>query len=197
MTSRREFLKAGLVAAALPVVADAAIPLGAARPVLTPLYKVLYDTRFPASVEFARRASARGLIVHAMRGDMTKFWYDDLYHRWQQGPAAIAGLTAHGPLFCLERLAWDKRMRVVYRGEHSPAARGCVAHRFEGPAEWLPGAARATADTIDWADALADVVASCPVGRPSGASVAAVTQSARVLPAEALFSWVIAPWPRA
>ena len=55
-----------------------------------------------------------------MAGDMTRFWYDDLYHRWRQAPVAIAGLTAHGALFCLERLAWEKRMRVVYRREHSP-----------------------------------------------------------------------------
>jgi hypothetical protein len=69
-------------------------------------------------VAFARRAEARGIAVHAMAGDMTRFWYDDLYYRWRQGPAAIAGLTAHGPLFCLEQLAWEQRMRVVYR---SPA----------------------------------------------------------------------------
>ena len=137
MTSRREFLKVGLAASALPVAARAAF---AADPsaATVPLYKVLYDTRFAASVAFARRAAARGLVVHAMAGDMTRFWYDDLYHRWQKGPAAIAGLTAHGALFCLERLAWDQRMRVVFRGEHSLAADSCVAHRFDGPATLLP-----------------------------------------------------------
>ena len=132
-----------------------------------------------------------------MHGDMTRFWYDDLYHRWQKGPAAIAGLTAHGALFCLERLAWDQRMRVVFRGEHSLAADGCVAHRFEGPGALLRTAVHATADT-EWADALADVVASCPVGRSSRESASALTASARTPPAtEALFSWVIAPLPRA
>ena len=123
MTSRRQFLKAGLAASALLpaagradfIVADE-LGQGAA------IYKVLYDTRFAASVAFAHRAAARGLAVHAMAGDMTRFWYDDLYHRWQQGPAAIAGLTTHGPLFCLERLAWEQRMRVVYRDEHAPVA---------------------------------------------------------------------------
>ena len=52
---------------------------------------------------------------------MTRFWYDDLYHRWREGPAAIAGLTAHGPLFCFEQLARDLRMRVVLRAELAPA----------------------------------------------------------------------------
>ncbi len=33
----------------------------------------------------------------------------------EAGPAAIAGLTAHGALFCLERLGWDVGMRVATR----------------------------------------------------------------------------------
>ena len=129
MTSRREFLKAGLAASVLLPVgaqADLAAVEGAAVAAVS-FYKVLYDTRFPASVAFAQRAAARGFAVHAIAGDMTRFWYDDLYHRWLQGPAAIAGLTAHGALFCLERLAWDQRMRVVYRRELAPAAGGLPA----------------------------------------------------------------------
>jgi hypothetical protein len=197
MTSRREFLKVGLVAPALPLAARAELRADEGTLPVVPLYKVLYDSRFPASVAFARRASARGLAVQAMHGDMTEFWYGDLYHRWQKGPAAIAGLTAHGALFCLERLAWEQRMRVVFRGQHALAAPGCVAHRFEGPATLLPTAVGAMADTA-WADAVADIVASCPLGRPTQQAVTALTASARTLPAsEALFSWVIAPWARA
>ena len=196
MTSRREFLKVGLAASALPVAARAAFAADPAAATV-PLYKVLYDTRFAASVAFARRAAARGLVVHAMAGDMTRFWYDDLYHRWQKGPAAIAGLTAHGALFCLERLAWDQRMRVVFRGEHSLAADGCVAHRFDGPATLLPTAAAAAAD-VAWAAALADVVAECPRDRGVHGSASALTAGAGTLPAgEKLFSWVIAPVRRA
>src|SRR5688572_30161537 len=164
MTSRREFLKVGLAASALHVTAARAAIAAPDPPAAVSIYKVLYDTRFPVSVEFAHRAAARGLAVHAMAGDMTRFWYDDLYHRWRRGPAAIAGLTAHGAVFCLERLAWDQRMRVVYRGEHAPAAAGCVAHRFEGPASLMSAAAAATADAA-WPAALADVVVECPIGR--------------------------------
>jgi hypothetical protein len=199
MTSRREFLKAGLAASALQVAAraDMAAPNRAAAS--HPIYKVLYDTRFAASVAFARRAAARGLAVHAMAGDMTRFWYDDLYHRWRQAPAAIAGLTAHGALFCLERLAWDQRMRVVYRGQHAAGVDGCIAHRFEGPAQLTSAAAAATADA-SWAAALADVVVECPAGagRVQRRAAQAVTASATRAPSsEALFSWVIAPVPRA
>jgi hypothetical protein len=197
MTSRRELLKAGLAASALQVAARAEMvaPDRTVEPVS--IYKVLYDTRFPAGVAFARRATARGLAVHAMAGDMTRFWYDDLYHRWRQEPAAIAGFTAHGALFCLERLAWEQRMRVVYRGEHAPAADGCVAHRFEGPAELTSAAAAATVDPT-WSAALADVLAECPRGRVQRRAAQSLTTSAARAPSsEVLYSWVIAPVPRA
>ena len=193
MTSRREVLKAGFAASAI-------LPLGvragsvAADETVT-IYKVLYDTRFPASVAFARRAAARGLSVHATAGDMTRFWYDDLYHRWRQAPAAIAGLTAHGALFCLERLAWEQRMRVVYRGEHAPQAGGGIVHRFEGPPKVATVAAAATADA-GWAAALADIVVECPSGCVSRSAARALTR-ADAEPPETLFSWVIAPLVRA
>ncbi|HXS80289.1 MAG TPA: hypothetical protein VN818_08385 [Gammaproteobacteria bacterium] len=141
MTSRREFLRAGLTASALlPVCARAHFAVGEGVSAATvPLYKVLYDTRFPASVAFARRAAARGLALHAIAGDMTRFWYDDLYHRWREGPTAIAGLTAHGALFCLERLAWEQRMRVVYRREHASGTTESLTALAEGapPSESL------------------------------------------------------------
>jgi hypothetical protein len=129
-----------------------------------------------------------------MGGDMTRFWYDDLYHRWQQGQAAIAGLTAHGALFCLERLAWDQRMRVIFRAEHAPAADGCIAHRFDGPVGLVPRAA-ATVDGASWASAMADVVAECPsAGGGRRMEASAQSASAAAVPlAEPLFTWVIAP----
>jgi len=193
MTSRREVLKGALAVAALPASGRANAELGST----VPLYKVLYDTRFPASVAFARRAEARGLTVHAMAGDMTRFWYDDLYHAWRREPVAVAGLTAHGALFCLERLAWDQRLRVVYRGEHAAAAGGCVAHRLEGPGEWVSEAAEAAA-APGWPAALADVVAGCPRVRAPRREARAETRGAAEVPqSEALFSWVIAPVSRA
>src|SRR5262245_10881177 len=123
MTNRREFLQVGIAATTLPLATQSLLagaePLGTPIDAAVPLYKIVYDVRFADSVAFARQAEARGVATHAIEGDMTRFWYDDLYYRWRSGPAAIAGLTAHGPLFCLERLAWDQRMRVVYRREHA------------------------------------------------------------------------------
>ena len=140
-----------------------------------PLYKVLYDLRFPESVAFARRAATLGVDVHAIEGDMTRFWYDDLHHRWQRGPAAIAGLTAHGPLFCLERLAWDQGMRVVFRAEHKFAGSTCVAHELNGPIAMLRDTSRP--ETNDWAARMADVVTQCPRGR---AEIARIVRSSNI-----------------
>jgi hypothetical protein len=120
MASRREFLQAGIAASMLPLAASAAIdPAGQPNAEALPFYKVIFDERFPASVAFGGRMKRQGAAVHAIQGDITDLWFHDLDARWKQGPAAIAGMTAHGALFCLERLAWDHGMRVVYRLEHA------------------------------------------------------------------------------
>jgi hypothetical protein len=98
-------------------------------------------------------------------------------------------------LFCLERLAWDQRMRVVYRGRHAAGAGGCIAHRFEGPAPLLPAAVAATANGA-WAAELADVLGTCPSGRMQK-HVAQSSTANVATPSEELFSWIIAPVPRA
>jgi hypothetical protein len=198
MTNRRQLLQAGIAASALPLAtptlfAAAAAPAderGAAR--IEP-YKILYDTRFPASVAFARRASHAGRAVVAFAGDVTRVWYDDLYHRWRKGPAAIAGLTSHGALFCLEQLAIDQRMRVVFRAAHSTATAGRTAHAIEGPASVVSAAVNAVA-LVDWAAAMADVVMQCPAawGARSRADVSSVAEASTPA-SEPLYSWLIAP----
>ncbi len=195
MRTRRHLLKTGLAAWALPIAARAGIaPLGPPEAAV-PIYKMLYDTRFAASVAFSERAAARGLAVHGIDGDVTRVWYDDLDLRWRREAAAIAGLTAHGALFCLERLAWDHGLRVVYRGEHSASARG-VEHRLDGPAPMLSAAANAEPQ-LAWCAALVDVVAECPRNRMAPRTATFVTSPGGLAPAaEPLFSWVIAPVAR-
>lgn len=217
MTSRRQFLRIGLAAGALPLVtrgaAAASRDIGGSSALSTPagerdgrgsvaLYKVVYDSRFPASLAFAQRAAALGLQTAEIEGDITAFWYHELDQRWRRGeqpgsPVAVAGLTAHGPLFCLERLAWDQRMRCVFRGEHAPAPNGGFEHRLSGPLAMLQSS-RAELAGEQWAGKLADIVASCPSGRAeiSTGCVAAPIASARA-DAETLYSWVIAPAVRA
>jgi hypothetical protein len=117
MTNRREFLQAGIAASVLPMAVSGRNLEPSARADGVTLHKVIFDERFPASVAFAEEWKDRGAAVHAIRGDITDLWFHDLDLQWKKRPVAIAGLTAHGPLFCLERLAWDHGMRVVYRTE--------------------------------------------------------------------------------
>lgn len=204
MTSRREFLQIGIVAASgLPLATQAAraaafaAPAPSAAPAPLPLYKVVYDLRFPHSVSFAQRVAQLGVPVHAIEGDMTRVWYDDIYHRWKEGPIAIAGFTAHGPMFCFEQLAMDQRMCVVFRAEHKPAVAGGVDHEFCGPVGMLGDARRAVYGG-DWAARIGDVVTRCPSGRAEIVSAAGRTavNSATAFGGESLYSWVIAPAAR-
>ena len=200
MTSRREFLQIGIAASALPLATQAVRAAGLPPPAaeeqarVVKLYKVVYDTRIPASVAFARRVEARGVATYPIEGDMTRFWYEDLYHRWRSEPAAIAGLTAHGPLFCLERLAWDQGLRVVFRGEHTPEDGGIIRHALSGPASMLRDAQRAATDTA-WSERLAEIAMRVPRGRIEMGSGRAATRARIAMPepADALYTWVIAP----
>lgn len=117
MVTRRDVVLGTLAATAMPAFAGARASPSGLRTLVgeSALYKVIYDERFPLSVAYGREAMRAGLSVHAIRGDMTDLWYDDLYLQWRRRPVAIAGLTAHGPLFCLERLSWDFGMRVRKR----------------------------------------------------------------------------------
>lgn len=195
MASRREFLQMGIAALALPIPAQvppcaASAENGESR---TPIYKMVFDERFTASRAFAEEAKRLGLPVHPIQGDMTDLWYHDLYARWKQGPAAIAGMTAHGAIFCLERLAWDQRMRVVFRADHRFLPGGSIEHALSGPTSMLRQAVRLSHET-HWAQQMAGLVTRCPATRlqASLANVIGPTVKHADDP-EHLISWLIAP----
>lgn len=198
MVSRREFIQAGVAVSALPAMASVTFmpALAAAAPV--PLYKAVFDRRFASSVAFGEAAASLGLAVHAIDGDITDLWYHDLDGRWRAGPAAIAGLTGHGALFCLERLAWDHGMRLVYRGDHAVRADGALEHALRGP-DLLKGQAdRLAASGAGWGRQVAGLVARCPEGvaacREDAARAVSGSPHAE---SEPLISWVLAPVARA
>ena len=137
MTTRRDFLQLALTAPLLP--ASLRLPVLNSRsdsPAHAPidaLYTVLCDERFAESVAFAEDMSKRGTPVTRFRGDITEFWYGNLSVRWKAAPVAIAGVTTHGPLFCLEHWGWDHGLRVAHRqdlpvaGEHETLIRWVIA----------------------------------------------------------------------
>ena len=191
MTNRREFLQIGASATAWPLLSRAAHAAGVAgQPPPIRIATVVYDTRFAESVAFADRCAALGFTTRAIEADMTRLWFDDIYHRWQREPAAIAGLTAHGPMFCFAELARDVRMRVVFKAEHRVAGADAV-HHVTGPVSMVDAAVAACGGTRFGAS-LADVVSRCPQGRTEIAAAG----TSRLDPApdeDALYTWVIAP----
>lgn len=198
MANRREFLQAGLTALAVPLAARSALSPGlsifAGQPSVTPLEKVIFDERFAACRAFAREAQMAGATIHAIRADMTILWYKDLYARWKQGPAAIAGLTAYGAFFCLERLAWDQRMRVVFRGEHTYAPGGRLEHKLTAPPDVLRQAVGLGESGPDWSNRIASIVTRFPAERARAGFVHITTELAKQADdPEHLISWVIAP----
>jgi hypothetical protein len=138
MTTRRDFLQMALTAPLLPSSLRVSPPDGRTDYIFAhtrpgALYTVLCDERFADSVAFAEETSRRGTPVTRFRGDITDFWYRDLSQRWKADPVAIAGVTTHGPLFCLERWGWDHGLRIAERqdlpvaGEHETLIRWVIA----------------------------------------------------------------------
>jgi hypothetical protein len=242
MFSRRRFIECGtagslagaFAAWGLPreAAASSAVPGGDARAdsalegsgsrrggalELPPLYAVVFDERFAQAIRFGREAGRLGLPVRGLQGDVTDFWYAELHPLWKRQPRPIAGLTAYAALFCLERLAWDHGMRVVYHGEHARLASGEVEHVLYGPAARpapgtldtgpFPVAHGASDDRADWPAEIASMIArtesrSAWSGLPPARRA---VQSRFLTPGspreqsvgQPLHSWVIAPPARA
>jgi hypothetical protein len=143
-----------------------------------PLYKVIYDERFHDSLRFGDEAKALGVATHAIQGDITDLWFKDLDLRWRQDKATVAGLTTESALFCLEQLAWDRRMRVVYRAEH----------------EFLAS----ESSLVDWAPRVALLVTSISPDRPRVARSVVTTSVPEPghSDLQLLVSWIIAGEPQ-
>ncbi|WAB99252.1 hypothetical protein OSW16_06255 [Pseudomonas putida] len=192
---RRDLLKIGLaggVVAGLNVKAIAA-GLGSLAPSVPEL--VIVDERFEASRRFGMEAARRGLPHHLIDGDITDLWFSQLDPQWRQKPSIIAGMTARQPLFCLERLALDRGMRVVLRITHEATENNHVAHHIEANnhlhhplSELLQGA--------DWSERMAGVAGTCSWARTNHGCQPHRTFSTAAEPSllnGPLVSWVIAP----
>ena len=115
LMTRRDVIQAGLTGfglAALPGSSGVATPQAE---VSQTIQAAIVDLGIPQSLAFGIEARLRGVPVLEFKGDITELWFHDLDPHWRRKPMAIAGVTAHGPLFCLERLAWSHGMRVISR----------------------------------------------------------------------------------
>ena len=198
MTDRRTFLKTGITALALPMIARNAFSLPLAAPAekhsyVVP-YKIIYDERYHDSVAFAGEAKKLGAAVRGIKGDVTDLWYNDLYHEWQKGPAAIMGMTTEDALFCLQILAQDRRMHVVFRVDHNYLSGNKVEHVITGTARVPHEVAELASVGPAWNIRMSNVVMQFPDERVNPAETRIITQLDRtVTDQQPLVTWVIAP----
>lgn len=193
MSNRREFLQ-GCIAVTGALAgsrAFAGVPIEASR--LQP-QAAIFDEGFAEGRAFAKAASEFGISTHAISGDVTALWYNDLYFRWQSGSAVIAGLTGASALFCLEKLAWDAGHRVVLRIDHARDASGGVKHTFAGPSELISSLSALQARHSELGARMAHLATQCPVSSDARVQRAVVNLSGSANGwCEPLVSWVIAP----
>lgn len=198
MSSRREVLQVAALSG-LPALFGSAIPVPG-RTEMPP------DIDLPWVLADARHVEARALgaclnhCAGAVRtlsdGDVTALWLRELGPAWQRAPQAVAGLTERPALFCLEQLAQDCGLRVVFHAEHVIAPGAAVQHSLLRGGE----EAQLTADALaqagpHWPARIATAIAlhrqQARLQRfgPSDAALEpAIPAGARLLT-----SWIIAP----
>ena len=164
MIDRRQLITSGLAIPAVSLAGGFGLPLSA-RAASLDLEQFLYDPRFAEAYDMAQRMKALGVATTGIADNLMDYWYDELDLRWKDGPMALAGVTMKEALFVLETFALDRRMRVVYRGEHAPAEDGAIKHMLKGPADMLEGFSSLPQDT-NWLDALSLAMTQCPLGAP-------------------------------
>jgi len=185
MATRRAFLSGATVSSVmLAVPAARAI---SASPLPT---RAVIDRSLLAGHIFAERARTYGSAIDWFVGDVSTLWLTELAPMLRNNLGPIAGLTRTGALFCLERWAWDLRMRVAMRIDHVPTALGGRQHRS---ATSLPDVvvARLDASGADFPSHTADLAFA---GRSlwSDCTHAAAPRSPDGL-SDPVVSWVIAP----
>ncbi len=135
MVNRRSVLKIGAATAAGVLVKR---PVSDRNLSLTraPLafHRAVFDERFAECRGFAAELHGAGVFTSAIRGDVAQLWYDDLRVHLRENRLPVAGLTDRAALFCLEELARDVSMRVIFRVDHLISQNGHARHTAVGPA---------------------------------------------------------------
>jgi len=134
MVNRRSVLKIGAATMAevlvkMPV-SGRNLPTGAH----IAFRRAVFDERFAECRGFAAELHNAGIRTSAIRGDVAKLWYDDLRVHLSENRLPVAGLTDRAAIFCLEELARDVGMRVIFRADHIMDENGPAQHTAVGRA---------------------------------------------------------------
>jgi hypothetical protein len=130
VTNRRDVLQSALALTTLPI-AGALQSLSGKNHFRR--LDVVCDSSLPPSIAFANELSRHGSTTYSFAGDVTDLWYNTLHAKWRTAPLTLAGLTAHGPLFCLERLGWEYGLRLTFRSEHYGETLDSLLHSLDDP----------------------------------------------------------------
>jgi hypothetical protein len=189
MTTRRE-----LICGSIALATFAALPRAHSRSASARTPLVILDSAVEGAAQFATVAAARGAAVREMRDDIGALWMNEIEPHWRARSLPIAGLTAGGPLFCLELFARDYGMRVAHRARHTRLAGGALAHVVDGAEAELDARGLEVAGER-WSTVAAALVLLEPALRsPRGAiPLLDLAQDDRK---SSVYSWLLAPQPR-
>jgi len=192
MVNRRSVLKIGAatVAGVLVKVPVSERNLASTRAHLAS-HRAVFDERFAECRGFAAELHNAGVFTSAIRGDVAKLWYDDLRVHLRENRLPVAGLTDRAALFCLEELARDVGMRVIFRADHIIDQNGHTQHTAVGPAS-LVAVARNLPQEAGFGRAMAVLFSQSDITEPCDTSAQKRTGPFSPENKTALVSWLIA-----
>jgi len=192
MVNRRGVLKIGAatMAGALVKMPISGRNLSPA-PARSAFQRAVFDERFAECRGFAAELHSAGVFTSAIRGDVAELWYDDLRAHLSENRLPIAGLTDRAALFCLEELARDVGMRVIFRADHIVDQHGPAEHTAVGAASLVAGT-RNLPPEAGFVRAMAEVFSQFDVSEPCDTAAQKVTGPFSPGNKTALVSWVIA-----
>jgi hypothetical protein len=192
MVNRRSVLKIATATAAgalvkMPVVGRSLSPT---REHIA-FHRAVFDDRFAESRGFAAELNGMGVFTSAIRGDVAELWYADLRVHLSKNRLPVAGLTDRAALFCLEELARDVGMRVIFRADHMMDQNGHTEHSAVGPAS-LVAAARSLPQEAGFGRTVAVLLGQFDANEPCDTSAQKLTGPFSPQNKTALVSWLIA-----
>jgi hypothetical protein len=196
MVNRRSVLKIGAVTAAGGLVKMSVSGRGLSpRRANIAFHRAVFDERFAECRAFAAELGSAGVFTSAIRGDVAELWYDDLRVHLSENRLPVAGLTDRAALFCLEELARDVGMRVIFRADHiidqDGDQTGHTQHTAVGPAS-LVAVTHNLPPVAGFGGAMAVLFSRFDISEPRDTTAQKRTGPFSPENKTALVSWVIA-----
>jgi hypothetical protein len=192
MVNRRSAMKIGAATVAgalvnLPVPGRNAAPARAQ----SAFQRAVFDERFAECRAFAAELHRGGVPTSAIRGDVARLWYGDLRAHLRENRSPVAGLTDRAALFCLEELARDVGVRVIFRADHVIDQNGHGRHSAVGPASLVAVTHNLPAEA-GFGRAIAGLLSRYDINEPRDAAAQKRTGPLSPENKTALVSWIIA-----